>query len=161
MIAKGRLGPSILAIDPGPTQSAYVWWQEGRPIAFSKMNNSDLRFMLKTLDPFGITAIEMIASYGMAVGREVFETAVWIGRFTECCINPSTVRMVYRKDVKLHWCGQTRAKDSNIRQALIDRFGPQGTKKAPGLLYGVSGDVWSALAIAAMLADLYLTGEIK
>lgn len=148
---KGPVGNSILAIDPGPKESAYVWWENGKPIAFSKMNNSELRAILKTSKPSDITAIEMIASYGMAVGKEVFETAVWIGRFQECCIDPFSVMLVYRKDVKLYWCGQTRAKDSNIRQALLDRFGHQGTKKTPGLLYGVSGDVWSAVAIAAML----------
>jgi hypothetical protein len=41
-----------------------------------------------------------------------------------------------------------KAKDANIRQALIDKIGPQGTKKDPGPTYGISKDVWSALAIA-------------
>lgn len=100
-------------------------------------------------------AIEMIASYGMPVGREVFETCVWIGRFIEAWGGPYT--LVYRKDVKLHLCGQPRAKDSNIRQALIDRYGGKdravGKKATPGPLYGVSADVWSALAIAVTFAD--------
>jgi hypothetical protein len=152
VIAKGRPRPSILAIDPGPTHSAYVWWEGGKPMSFAKTENSELRAILKTSEPSEITAIEMIASYGMAVGREIFETAVWIGRFQECCANPSDVQLIFRKDVKLYWCGTTKAKDANIRQALLDHFGPQGTKKAPGILYGVKADVWSAVAIAAMLA---------
>jgi hypothetical protein len=27
-------------------------------------------------------------------------------------------------------------------------FGPPGTKKFPGVLYGISNDVWAALAVA-------------
>lgn len=56
-----------------------------------------------------------------------------------------------RRAVKLALCGDSRAKDANIRQALIDRFGGSaaiGRKAAPGPLYGISRDVWSALAIA-------------
>jgi hypothetical protein len=41
-----------------------------------------------------------------------------------------------------------RAKDANIRQALIDKLGAVGTKKAPGPLYGISGHLWAALAVA-------------
>jgi hypothetical protein len=62
------------------------------------------------------------------------------------------VVLLPRRAVKLALCGDSRAKDANIRQALIDRFGGKdaavGRKAAPGPLYGISRDVWSALAIA-------------
>jgi hypothetical protein len=95
--------------------------------------------------------IEMVASYGMAVGRTVFETCVWIGRFVEAW--GDNWDFVYRKDVKMHLCGQTRAKDSNIRQAIMDMYGSEkaiaiGTKAKPGPLHGVSKDVWAALGVA-------------
>ena len=46
-----------------------------------------------------------------------------------------------------------RAKDSNIRQAVMDMYGSSkevaiGNKKKPGPLYGVVKDIWSSLAIA-------------
>ena len=45
-----------------------------------------------------------------------------------------------------------RAKDSNIRQALIDIYGKPGTKKEPNEFYNdskvkMAKDIWSALAI--------------
>jgi hypothetical protein len=91
----------------------------------------------------------MIASYGMAVGASVFETCVWIGRFVQTAsVSGGNVTRVFRKDVKLHLCNSPRAKDGNVRQALIDRLGPQGTKKAPGPTYGVKSHEWAALAVA-------------
>jgi hypothetical protein len=96
----------------------------------------------------------MIASYGMPVGREVFETCLWIGRFVEAWASRGgEYRLVYRREVKLHLCESVRANDANIRAALIDRFGPGkpaaiGTKKAPGPLYGLKGDEWAALGVA-------------
>ena len=77
-------------------------------------------------------ALEMIASYGMAVGKEVFETCVWIGRFQQKWRWPAEVRFVYRQDVKLHLCGSPRAKDANIRQALLDMFPSTGGGKIDG-----------------------------
>ena len=58
----------------------------------------------------------------MAVGAEVFETVHWSGRFTEA-LWPTPVVQLPRRAVKLHLCGSARAKDPNIRQALLDRFG--------------------------------------
>jgi len=153
----------ILAIDPGNEQSAYVVLDNGTPIAFGKEPNARMHHIVSNptswLGAKGAMlnhlAIEMIASYGMPVGREVFDTCVWIGRFVERWMGNYT--LVYRKDVKLHLCGQARAKDANIRQALIDRYGGKdkaiGKKSAPGPLYGISADVWSALAVAVTFAD--------
>lgn len=84
---------------------------------------------------FNKTIIEMIASYGMAVGKEVFETCVWIGRFRQIAESQDIeAKYIYRKDEKMNLCHSMKAKDSNIRQALIDRFGEVGTKKKPRLV---------------------------
>jgi hypothetical protein len=142
---------SLLAIDPGSSESAYVILDGARLIEFAKIENEALLARLPFFrDAADHLAIEMIASYGMAVGREVFDTCVWIGRFIQAWDGGYT--RVFRKDVKLHLCGQPRAKDGNIRQALIDKYGGKeaaiGKKHSPGPLYGVSADVWAALAVA-------------
>jgi hypothetical protein len=67
------------------------------------------------------------------------------------------VKYIYRKDEKMNLCHSMKAKDANIRQALIDRFGVVGTKKSPGWFYGVSKDVWAAIAVGVTYHDLYLT----
>jgi hypothetical protein len=72
------------------------------------------------------------------------------GRFAEAAHRVPVV-ILPRRAVMLALCGDSRAKDANIRQALIDRFGGPaavGRKAAPGPLYGIARDVWSALAIA-------------
>ncbi len=82
-----------------------------------------------------------------------FETVFSIGRMAAM----KDVRLVPRRDVKLHICRSAKAKDGNIRQALIDRFGPVGTKKAPGPLFGISNHRWAALAVAVTAFDLEQT----
>lgn len=149
----------ILAIDPGPTHSGVVDYKTGRVVSASKMPNAEVLDMLTFVFDRDIPhlAIEMVASYGMAVGREVFETVRWIGRFQQAWHSPDDVMLVYRLDVKMHLCHNAKAKDANIRQALIDMLGAPGTKKHPGATYGVAGDMWSALAIA-VTADAKLRG---
>lgn len=147
----------IIAIDPGNMRSAWVEYGDEHLYDYGLQDNQQIIEWLSKDSPDTCLTIEMIASYGMPVGREVFETCVWIGRFIQAWAGLH--ELVYRKDVKLHLCGQARAKDANIRAALIDRFGPGkdkaiGTKKAPGPLYGVSADVWSALAVAVTFSDL-------
>ncbi len=144
---------SILAIDPGTTESAIVWWQNGEIAAYGKYPNDSVREHVDSL-PAARVVCEMIASYGMPVGKETFETVRWIGRFEQVAIDSGKqFDVIYRKDVKMHLCQSMRAKDGNVRQALIDRFGAPGTKKAPGKLHGIYGDVWSALAVAVTFAD--------
>jgi len=139
----------LLAIDPGTTHSGYVV-MDADGVQLSGVAENGEMFELIAAHGSNI-AIEMIASYGMAVGREVFETCLWIGRFMQAA-GPDRVRLVYRKDVKLHLCGSPRAKDANIRQALIDRWGGKaeavGTVKKPGPLYGVKSHAWAALGVA-------------
>ena len=103
--------------------------------------------------------IEMIASYGMPVGAEVFETCVWIGRYQQAWKDPEAVCLTLRRAVKLHLCNDMRAKDSNIWQALLDRFGGKssavGLKKTPGPLYGITSHARSALALAITDHDMH------
>ena len=146
---------TILAIDPGTTESAFILW-DGAIVETGMLSNEQLRFNLQQCDgplwEIDECAIEMVASYGMPVGREVFETCVWIGRFIECC--STKPRLVYRKDVKIHLCGTPRAKDGNIRQALIDKYGAPGTKAKPGATYGITGHLWAALAVASYASEV-------
>lgn len=142
---------TILAIDPGPVKSAWVMW-DGEKVKQCGLDDNDGVLMALYGSPKSYRhVIEMIASYGMAVGKEVFETCLWIGRFVES--TDGHAELIYRKDVKMHLCHSMRAKDTNIRQALIDRFGPVGTKKAPGTLYGLKKDMWSAMALAVTAYD--------
>lgn len=146
----------IYAVDPGNTQSAYAVLDERlHPVEFGKLENQQLLSHIRTWDHTGETpfVIEMVASYGMAVGKEVFETCVWIGRFWEAASGFRARDRIYRIEEKMVMCHDSRAKDANIRQALIDRFGPVGTKKNPGWFYGVSKDVWSAIAVGVTWAD--------
>lgn len=143
---------SLLAIDPGTTESGFCCMIDGR---ISHSGVAENKTMLSIIEKHeGDLAIEMIASYGMAVGKEVFETCVWIGRFTQASKSPDSVKYIYRKDVKLKLCGTTKAKDTNVRQALIDLIGLPGTKKNPGPTYGVKSHAWPALAVAVVASDM-------
>jgi len=150
----------ILAIDPGPERSAYVVWKEGRVVDSGWIDNFDVRVRVSYYArERKRIAVEMIASYGMAVGASVFNTCVEIGRMVEVAkAHGVDAELVFRKDVKLHVCGSPRAKDANIRQALIDTYGPVGTKKQPGPLYGVKSHVWSALAVAVTAEAAIVAG---
>lgn len=143
----------ILAIDPGPESSAYVMWNNGRLEYMSHVTNRTLLGSIRG-GSFGVywLAVETIQCYGMPVGAESFMTMFWAGRFCEAA-QMDERSLVKRSEIKLHICGNPRAKDPNVRQALIDRFGKPGTKKNPGALYGVSNHIWSALAIAVFTHD--------
>ena len=142
-----------VGIDPGPRESSYVVWDGQRVIESGDLPTQELAEYLDSASDCDTVACEWIESFGMAVGREVFETVFAIGAFSQ----HAALRLVPRRDVKMHLCASPRAKDGNIRQALIDRLGAVGTKKAPGPLFGIAGHRWSALAVAVTAHDLAVT----
>ena len=158
----------ILAIDPGNAESGWVIIDQDtrRPLEFGKTTNDELLDQLwnSLHDDYDRVVVEMVASYGMAVGAEVFETCVWIGRFQEAARGRHEVEFVKRQPVKLHHCHTTKAKDSIIRQALVDRFAHgqpnhgKGTKAQPGWFYGFHADIWQAYALAVYAADTRTEG---
>ena len=145
----------ILAIDPGNIESAYcvIDADTYKPVEFSKIENERIALGMRFAD-YDLLVIEMIASYGMPVGKEVFDTCVWIGQFKEIAtMKNKKIEYIYRKDEKMNLCNSMKAKDSNIRPALIDRFGVVGTKKNPGWFYGFKKDIWQAYAVGVTYLD--------
>mgnify|MGYP006430006611 CR=1 FL=1 len=158
---------AYLAIDPGNVQSAWVIYEprtrellhhglEPNAILLNRIVNqgwsrSDLELKTPVL-----MAMELIQSMGMAVGQTVFNTCIWTGRFVQAWLqdhDERAVQYVSRREEKLHLCGSMRAKDGNIRQAIMDRYGSTrqlalGTKANPGPLYGMAKDKWAAMAVA-------------
>lgn len=152
----------VLGIDPGPKGKGCGWVlidQHLRLDSFGQDEPQNIPFV-----EADIVVIEMISSYGMAVGMSVFETLIEAGRCVDRALRCAytarhqnvKVYLLPRKDIKLIICGTAQAKDPNIRRALLDKFAasgggatPQiGTKARPGPLYGMKSHCWPALAAA-------------
>lgn len=152
----------ILAVDPGTTQSGWTMLEGGKVTDSGVSPNGDLVERLRCFGGYVaagmiqplMLAVERFEARGMPMGDESIETILWTGRFVQAWHEPAAVVMVKRSAVKLALCGTTRAKDANIRQALIDKLGPPGTKKTPGPTYGVTSHAWAALGVAVTAAGM-------
>lgn len=165
----------VLSIDPGNTKSAWLLYgiaygdKLGVVEAFGYEPNEELLPKLAELRLNGTAlVIEYPQPRGQPMYTQLVDTIFWIGRFVQSAAPEGDWKPIDRKDIKMTLCGNTKAKDSNIRAALISRFGgafvpgrgevnPIGTKRNPGPLYGLSGDIWSALAVAVTYSELYAT----
>lgn len=161
----------VLAIDGGTTHSGVVYAEltpDNPPRiidAWPECENKDLLALIITL-PIDEVIVEWVECFGMAVGKTTFEMVYWLGRFSERAeVHGLRVNRVTRRDVKLFLCQSMRAKDKNIRQAIIDTYtrpdiplggGKQpwkGTKKEQGVLYKIASHAWSALALCCAYQD--------
>ena len=147
----------VISIDPGSERSAFLIYETTeRMILFAEiMDNEEILQRLAEsgkLLPFKredtLLAIEMIQSFGMPVGKEVFETIFWVGRFVQEWSRYGKYKLIYRRDIKLHFCNSVRAKDSNIRAVLKDKFAGRNLRKE-----GIVKDLWSSLAIAVFISE--------
>lgn len=180
----------ILAIDPGPLKSAYIFFDdsEKKILEFGIENNSKFKVLLNRIykHSFNIyLIIEQIKSYGMPAGDTLFETCTWVGRFIqiwEDCLEaqfrdnsktyPQRWHLIPRKTIANYLCYSATANDANIKKAVISRFAacknlgggknpPVGIKSNPGPLYGISKDVWSALGIALTFSEICALQTLK
>lgn len=152
----------IFAIDPGPKQSGWVLYDaaDGIVLDAGVHDNHDLLRWVQAGQGAKTLAIEtMQANYAATVGASVIDTLRWVGRFQQAWAAPEEVVLLTRQAVKQAVCGNVKAKDSGVRQAMIDRLGPVGTKASPGPCYGVTSHAWQALAVAVCAAGVDLRPE--
>lgn len=148
----------ILCIDAGHTESGWCVLDGYAPILHGKNDNAGVKDIIS--EDYDAVVLERIESFGMPVGKEVFETCEWVGRFAERAESLGVpVAYVYRKEEKQAICHNSKAKDANIRKALIDRFARhdlvngKGTKDKPDWFYGFRADEWSAYAVGVTYLD--------
>ncbi len=147
----------MLAIDPGTEQSGVVYYNDGSVNFAAIMPNAEVVDHLDSNWKQPV-AIELVQPMGMPLGMTTVWSVVWTGRFVEAAGTVTDVRWIHRTTIKADLCASTRAKDANVRQALIDLFPatgggkvPQiGTKKQPGPLYGIKSHLWAALAVGVV-----------
>lgn len=152
----------ILAIDVGTIETGYCLMRidDYKPIKFGKISNEELLDIVKN-EEYDILVYEEFQSYGMPIGISTITSITWNGRYIQSALDrDKKVSFVYRKDEKINLCNSMKAKDSNIRQALIDRFGVVGTKKEKGWFYGFKKDIWSAYAVGCTYLDRQKEGLI-
>lgn len=151
----------IFAIDPGSEKSAYVDYDPTSKlspiIGWGHVDNLTLSRMLGTSVVQRTGVIEVMQSYMLRVGEDVFKTCEWIGEFNNEwreCHSSHPLERLTKPEVSLHLCDRRNANKADLRGALYQKFGgsrraAMGIKKEPGPLYGLTGDhVWDALAVA-------------
>jgi len=157
----------VLAIDPGSSKSAYVVYdiENKSLVTFGIDENEVLIKRVKKLHSFvPFMLVEQVKNYGMLIGDTLLMTVFWSGRFVESW-GGDAFSLIPRKTIVTSLCGNARAKDKNVRRAILDRFSTAsrggfgkepalGNKSHPGPIYGVSKDVFSALALALYWEDL-------
>lgn len=145
----------ILAIDVGTTETGYCLIEKEtyKPIKFGKISNEELLKIVKE-EEYDELVYEEFQSYGMPIGISTITSITWNGRYIQSALDRNKkVGFVYRKEEKINLCNSMKAKDSNIRQALIDRFGEVGVKANKGFFYGFKKDIWSAFAVGCTYLD--------
>lgn len=129
----------ILSIDPGNNDSAFVIWDtdSGKITHKSDIipgttnrkteNNEMLRLIVDLKEFWEVMSIEIIENMGFSVGREIFDTAFWYGRFLQIAVDNrvplENIVMCPRLRVQKEIGGKRGASDSEIVDKIIEMFG--------------------------------------
>lgn len=159
-------GRRWLALDPGPLRTGWVIYcpHSERVLAAGWEENERVLERLDAMGIYDLVVMEAFAAQGMALGSSSLETLRWEGRYIERA--RCRLERITRREIKVVVCGSARAKDQNIRAALVDLYAPgcegrpRGTKGKPTPLTplysstGASAHTFAALAVAhAWLTD--------
>lgn len=166
----------ILAIDPGTTDSGFALLdcESGRLPIISEptmWNNALLADALanpppewrnlRIDEPDPKLVIEDFRSYGQRFPLTCILAVRWSGCFSWAAQKEyGETFWIPRAEVKSILTGRANSKDADVRQAIIDLYGPGkeraiGTVKAPGPLHGVRKDEWSAIGLGLAYAIRY------
>lgn len=151
----------ILCLDVGTEESAYciINSETYKPLKFEKINNIELLKIVKN-EKYDKMVYEEFQCYGMAIGVSTIKSITWNGRYIQSALDRNKpVEYIYRKEEKMNLCGSMKAKDTNIRQSLIDRFAEfdlkqgKGTKDNKDFFYGFKSDIWASYAVGVTYLD--------
>ncbi len=147
----------FMGIDPGSEKSAYaiLTYADGDfPYLIIDADKVDNATLIKYLqdDEWGLgkldVAIEGIQSYGMSVGRSVFDTAYMVGRLQQLCDMLGHTSTIYnRPEYAKAICGTQKISDSILRQSLRLKYGDDVKKDDPLYMLRGSSDKRSAFAV--------------
>ena len=105
---------TIIAIDPGTTQSAMVCWDGKEVIGFTKNENVFIRNQLREAKRECTLVIEEINPYTM--GKSIRDTILWSGVFQEVWENQyRPVEYIPRREVIGHLCGVKSGEEKTIK----------------------------------------------
>lgn len=127
----------LLSVDPGTYESGMVVIDtETEAILDSgKINNDVLLARFRAItNEYDACVMEDIQYFGQVTGSDTYITLKWAGRFQEA-LHPIETTFLYRKTIVTEVAGSPKAKDSHVRQAVIDHYGGDliavGGKKCP------------------------------
>lgn len=160
----------ILAIDPGPERSSWATWSTSTERIVQgedQVENAKLVSFFRAvseLEPGPDSVRQLVVERPVVMGskrvaNDLVETAYWAGVFAGAWPGDAD-RLTYKK-ASIAITGDSGANEAYVKQALVSRFAPsgygkegKGTVKAPGPFYGVTGHMWSAVAVAVAWWDL-------
>ena len=128
---------TTIAIDPGPTRSAYVLFRNDKLVAFGKVPNDELAERLRACAAdYTVDCVycEFPHARHQLASNDLFEAACWAGVFSTCCngvpfvkVNRAAVLLwfkVHKRNVKDKRLGtKVPCADSQIRTAIINMYG--------------------------------------
>jgi len=177
--SEGRHTVRLLTIDPGNKDTGWVLFDTVKriPVQFGRDDNHKMLKIIQTLKydhafsefpvPRGQSITVQIPGKGFirkgssqTVSWQLYYTAYWVGQYhllSRLTHKGIPFTLINRMDVKLFLTGNAGAKDTNVRSAIIEKYGGKelciGNVKKPGPLHKMKADTWAALAVALYVED--------